>query len=156
MPKKQHKLSGSLAYQTWTNMLARCLDPKDIGYKRYGAKGIGVCDRWLKFEHFFADMGHRPTKNHKIDRIRNAEGYAPGNCRWATARESAQNRSNNALIEYDGQLICRSELARRFGLNECTLRDRLKRGWPLQEALETKPNISASLATSWAKGRFIR
>jgi hypothetical protein len=71
-------------------MLLRCNNPISKSYKDYGGRGITICDRWLKFENFLADMGERP-KGLTLDR-RNVNGdYEPGNCRWATRKEQAMN-----------------------------------------------------------------
>lgn len=83
-------------YRIWTAMRQRCNNPKNTHYERYGGRGIKVCDRWnSSFENFIADMGYTPTPLHTLDRVNNDGNYEPSNCKWATRKEQAQNRTNN-------------------------------------------------------------
>ena len=85
-----HTLGGrnSPERQSWRGMKDRCTNPNHMGYRRYGGRGITVCERWLNsFENFYADMGLRPPGT-SLDRWPDPDGnYEPGNCRWATAQE---------------------------------------------------------------------
>jgi len=80
----------------------RCTNPKVAGYARYGGRGIKICVRWKTFENFLADVGSRPSPGHSIDRFPNNNGnYEPGNVRWATRKEQANNRRPIKLSALD-------------------------------------------------------
>src|SRR5215467_7319925 len=86
-PQKFHGMMRSPTWQSWKAMIVRChYDTTDRKYKYYGAKAIGVCNRWRSFSNFLEDMGERPIGK-SIDRIDGKKGYEPGNCRWASKSE---------------------------------------------------------------------
>ena len=115
-------------FMSWLGMTSRCLNPKATNYPRYGGKGVKVCERWLDFNNFLVDMGPRP-EGKTLDRIDNAKGYEPGNCRWATPKE--QQRDKRRLLMFRGRLMGRGEIAEELGIDEHTLRWRLQHwGWP--------------------------
>ena len=95
----KHGYNRTPTYVSWCAMVARCANPKLKSYKNYGGRGIAVCDRWLEFSNFLADMGERPPGK-SIDRFPDNDGhYEPGNCRWATASEQRINQRPRAAAE---------------------------------------------------------
>lgn len=87
-----HGMTNTSEYRIWAQMKSRCLNLKDKSYSNYGGRGIKVCDRWLTFEGFIADMGIRPSTKHSIDRKDNNGNYEPTNCRWALPGIQVHNR----------------------------------------------------------------
>jgi len=80
-------------HNSWRDMIERCTNENHNHYKGYGGSGITVCGRWREsFWKFFGDMRKRPD-GMTIDRYPNRHGnYEPGNCRWATKKQQAENR----------------------------------------------------------------
>lgn len=125
-----HGMTKSSEFKIWSGMLSRTRNSNDPAFPYYGGRGIRVCDRWLKFENFYTDMGPRP-EGLSIDRIDVNGNYEPDNCRWATATEQALNRRKrvvkpiakckygheftpeNTKIKTDGFRACRTCMRRR-------------------------------------------
>lgn len=124
-------------YVAWFHMRARCLNPNDIGYHRYGGRGITITEKWAKFEGFLEDMGLRPSPKHSLDRIDNDGNYEPSNCRWATSKQQAENRSSNVMIEFNGERKMMATWAKELNFNRDTVTYRLEQGWSIDEAFTT-------------------
>jgi len=118
----------------WAAMLSRCKNPRNKRYSRYGGRGILVCDRWIKFENFVADMGERPAEK-TIDRINNDGNYEPGNCRWSTVKEQQNNRSTNVLLAMNGKTLNLTQWCAEIGINYSTIMRRIRRGLPVEKIL---------------------
>ncbi len=132
-----HRMTRSKIYRTWASMLSRCNNRNVPGYKNYGARGIKVCDRWLSFDNFYADMGNAP-KDMTLDRIDNDGGYSPENCRWATRSEQSRNRriaKNAKILVIDGKKRLVIDVAAEYGINRSTLRSRISRGWTVERII---------------------
>ena len=90
-------------YKIWSNMMRRCYDPNDKGYKYYGKRGVSVCERWHRFDLFYNDMANLPGFNsdlfnrHELqldkDRLSiNAKIYSPSTCMWVSSKENQRQR----------------------------------------------------------------
>jgi len=128
-------------YSCWRGMISRCTNPRNHAFARYGGRGIFVCARWLdSFEAFLVDMGRKPGVGMSIERIDNDRWYEPGNCKWATAKEQANNhrrRRDARMLEWQGESRTLTEWALLVGISVSTLWSRIRMGWSSGRALTT-------------------
>lgn len=81
----------------WYNILQRCNNPNYPEYYLYGGRGIKCL--WKSFEEFKNDMEPTYQSHLSIDRWPDKNGhYCKSNCRWATAKQQANNRRNNLPV----------------------------------------------------------
>ncbi len=147
-----HPMRDTGTWHSWASMRKRCYNENSNRYRIYGGAGITVCPEWSSFDRFFKDMGVKPG-GLTIERIDNTKGYYKENCKWATYKEQANNRSNNHVIEHSGVNLNLTEWAYIAKIPQGTLRKRLKMGWDIETALNKPvrpraPNKSMLLAVS--------
>jgi hypothetical protein len=151
LKNRTHGYANTWVHAVWFNMIDRCYNPDVNSFPRYGGRGIRVCDRWKNsIADFHADMGDRPTPDHSIDRINNDGDYSPENCRWATAKDQANNRRSSHILEFQGESMTIAQWSERTGLSQYVIGNRIRAGWTPREAL-TSPK-----GTPWARSRMSR
>lgn len=132
-----HGMFGTRTYRIWSGMKSRCLNPNATSYARYGANGIKVCEKWMKFEGFLKDMGKCPD-GYSIDRLDPRGDYEKANCRWATMfQQGSENKTDLRNITYRGRTQNLRAWERELGFKYSTIRARLNKGWSVKKALET-------------------
>ena len=127
-------------HRIFGGMKHRCYDEKHNRYPRYGGRGIKICKEWLdnreEFVKWSIENGYAPGLS--IDRIDNNGDYSPNNCRWVKKREQGLNMSRNVVISYNGESMPLKEWARKLGIKNTTLHNRLKYlGWSVEKAFTT-------------------
>lgn len=122
-----HGESYGSTFAAWRNMKQRCTNPKNPAYPNYGGRGITVCDRWMVFENFLADMGKRPDGT-SIDRVDNDAGYSKENCRWTDRATQSRNKRSTVLIEINGVFKCAKDWAKEFNVDQQSLSKRIRAG----------------------------
>lgn len=120
-------------------MLGRCRYKGNNRYKNYGGRGIAVCERWKKFENFFEDMGEKP-KNKSLERKDNDGNYCKENCKWATNKEQARNRTTNVFVMYNGKKYIITDLAKKLHISHSSIKKRLALGLPITERVRQSKN----------------
>ena len=100
-----------------------------------------IVNAWEIQEKICAYSGREMTLLHgqlntvSIERIDNLKGYSPENCKWASQKEQANNKSTNKFIEFEGKKLTIQQWAEKLQISHWTLRARLARGWPIEKTL---------------------
>ncbi len=145
-----HGMTKTPLHTRWCDMKKRCYNKNDKRYPRYGGRGIKICDGWLSFENFKEDMYHSFLQHlekygsidTQIDRINNDGNYELSNCKWSTRREQMLNKANSFVVEYRGIKKHVTQWADEYNIPYKRLKLRIKRGWPVERALNEPVNPS--------------
>jgi hypothetical protein len=112
----------------WKMMTQRCTNPRYAGGKHYG---VPICERWFGpdgYANFLADVGPQPFAGAGLRRLDEEVGFAPGNVTWSNTRTTH-------ILTHEGRSMSIAEWSQETGINERTLRERFRRGWPVQRIL---------------------
>lgn len=131
-----HYMSNKRPYNIWAGIIKRCNNPNSKTYKRYGGRGIKVCDKWLTFEGFWEDMQEGYSDDLSIDRIHVNGNYEKSNCKWSTPKEQGNNKRNNIIVYYEGKNYTLKQLSEKYNIQYHVLRYRLINKWPIKKALQ--------------------
>lgn len=140
MPITKHGMCRTRLYRIWNGMKQRCANPKTIGYRYYGGKGVTVCQEWQNSFQAFYDwaMANGYDDHLSIDRMDSNGNYCPENCVWSTSKEQQNNTSYNRLYSYNGETHNIMQWSEITGIHPNMLYKRLLRGWSIEKALTTK------------------
>jgi len=135
----KHNGKGTRLYRIYTGVRTRCFNKNDHAYARYGASGISICKEWDGADGFerFRDwaMNNGYSDNLTLDRIDNAKGYQPDNCRWVSMKAQERNRTNNRYLTANGETHIIAEWSDITGIKQSMISQRLYHGWTPEEAL---------------------
>jgi len=120
-----HGLSHTPEWNIWSDMKRRCRDPRVRSYEYYGARGITVCSRWMRFENFLSDMGKRPGPKYSLERKDNNGNYEPSNVVWATVEQQRSNNRRNLRFDWRGQSLTLTQISKACGIGFYTLKSRV-------------------------------
>ena len=136
--RRTHGMSHQRLHNIWLTMRQRCSKPNCSGWRKYGAKGIRVCDEWEHSFECFRDWAyaHGYDDTLTIDRIDPKGNYEPDNCRWVTQKVQQNNRSNNVKLTYQGETHSLVEWSEIRNIPWHILYDRHHRGWDVNRIFE--------------------
>lgn len=155
---------GEILYRTnWNNMRIkkifygmkqRCYNQNEKSYRWYGAKGIGICDEWIRTPKLFEEwaMKNGYGDNLTIDRIDENKDYSPDNCRWITGANNTKYKSTTSIISVGNEEHTGREWADILGLGTNRINTYIRR-YGLDNTIEfikrymANPNLRPSNKT---------
>lgn len=102
----------------FSDMKQRCYNIRSPDYRFYGAKGIKICDEWIrdpeKFVQWAESNGYEESLT--IDRKNSKKDYSPDNCHWIPAVDNTKYKTTTRIIEVDGEVHTGRDWAVKLGL----------------------------------------
>lgn len=106
--EQQRKASGKnkdKLYAIWSNIQKKCYNEKSKDFKNYGAIGVKVDERWLKYETFRDDLKatydkhveQYGDKSISLDIIDVKKNYNVDNCCWVIKPKKSSNKIKKVL-----------------------------------------------------------
>lgn len=141
-----HGESRTVLYAIWRGIINRCENSNVEHFSVYGGAGITISPEWRNDYEAFRDyIGLRPSPKHSVDRIDGTRGYEPGNVRWATPTEQANNKIRTRYVTYRGVEMALNDAVRAAGsvIHYEAAAGRIRGGWTVERAVET-PRLHVS------------
>lgn len=131
-----HGLTDHPEYRRWHGMMARCYNPKNPRYRRYGGRGITVSAEWHDIKAFIKwALANGADRHLTIERKDNNGNYCPDNCCFIPWHAQAKNKHTARLITAFGKSMPLGDWAKITGIPYSTIRTRLRRGWTPERIL---------------------
>lgn len=141
--KKENKVTDHYLYNRWRKIKERTVGPRALLYKNYGARGISMFPEWITdsaaFIAYCESIGASPEL--QIDRIDNNGNYEPGNIRFVSVKENANNKGNSRKYVLNGEEFSCTQLAEIYGIKRSVLHARLSGGWDVERAISTPVQV---------------
>lgn len=137
---KAKRDSDPLRYR-WEGIVGGCCDPNHPFYKNNGKRGISICDEWKDDYTTFRDWAlENGWEDGKCIARRDTDGdYTPENCVCCTRAELAKLHDTGRKVVYYGEKWRLIDLCEIKGVSLNTVRNRLRRGWSVEDALDKPP-----------------
>lgn len=133
----KHGKRHTRLYSIWLNMKDRCCNKNTPRYNDYGSRGIVVCDEWkndfMTFHNWAMENGYRDDLT--IDRINNDGNYEPGNCKWSTPKQQANNTRSNVWLTFNDKTQTMMQWSEELNIPYITIKNRHRKGWSDKECL---------------------
>lgn len=106
-------MTGTPIHNLWRRIKNRCFNSNDHSYKKYGGRGITMCDAWRDnywaFYHYVINLPDYGVPGYTLDRKENDGNYEPDNVRWASRHVQMINQRINVRNKsgYTGVHFCK-------------------------------------------------